>query len=74
MDFGWRQVNLNQFFRIDKRHLGQSKGIETIALHRSPQISPQGSHFLRLGFHQPAIRMTRAQIDSHHLPWQACGF
>jgi len=48
--------------------------METIALDRSSQVSPQGGHFLCLGFHQQAIRMARPQIDGHHQPWQACGF
>jgi len=74
MDFGRRQVNLNQFFRVDERHLGQGKSIEPVALNRSPQISPQGSYFLCLGFHQPTIRMARPQVDSHHLPWQTSRF
>jgi hypothetical protein len=74
MDFGRRQVNLVQLFRVDERHFGQGKGIETIGLYRSSQVSPQSGHFLRLGFHQPAVRMTGSQIDSHHQPWQACGF
>jgi len=74
MNFGRRQVNLNQLFWIDEGHLGQGKRIETVALNRSAEISPQGSHFLRLGFHQPAVRVTRTQVDSHHLPWQARGF
>jgi hypothetical protein len=74
MDFGRRQVNLVQLFRVDERHFGQGKGIKTIGLYRSSQISPQSGHFLCLGFHQSAVRMTGSQIDSHHQPWQACGF
>jgi hypothetical protein len=74
MDFGWRQVNLVQMFRVNERHFSQGKSIDTITFDRSPQVSPQGCHFLRLGLHQPAVRVTGTQIDSHHQPWQARGF
>jgi len=74
MDFSRWQVNLVHLFRVNERHFGQGKGIETITLDRPSQIPPQGGHFLRLGFHQPTIRMAGSQIDSHHQPGQACGF
>jgi hypothetical protein len=69
VNFSRGQIDLIQLFRVDERHFGQGKSIETIALDRSAQISPQGCHFLRPGFHQPAIRMTGSQVDSHHQPW-----
>jgi hypothetical protein len=74
MDLGWRYVNLVQLFRVDKGHFGQGKGIDTIAFCGSPQVSAQGCHFLRLGLHEPAVRMTGTQIDSHYQPWQARRF
>jgi len=53
---------------------GKGEGIDTIAFDRSPQVSAQGSHFLHLSLHQPAVSMTGAQINSHYQPCQASGF
>jgi len=73
MNLGWRQVNVIQLFRVDERHLGQGKGINTIAFRRSPKVPAQGSYLLHFGFHQPAVRMAGAQIDSYYQPCQTSG-
>jgi hypothetical protein len=73
VNFGRGQIDIIQLFRVDERHFGQGKGVQTVALDRASQISPQGGHFLRPGFHQPAIRMAGSQVDGHHQPGQASG-